>query len=183
MQLSLRITMPLLMVIMVLVFSVSCSKKAVTKETELISGPETASSENVTVYQEESTKSEEIAESASDNTSNNIMMINLEDIFFEFDKSTLTPAAQETLTQKARWLKVNTNVSVVIEGHCDERGTNEYNLALGDRRAAGTKAFLVDLGISPTRLVSISYGEERPIIRGDSEKAWAKNRRAHLAVK
>jgi len=182
MRLSLRITMPLLMVIMVLVFSVSCSKKAVTKETEFVGGPETASSENVTVYQEESTKSDEIAEIASDNTSQNTMMINLEDIFFEYDKSTLTPAAQETLTQKARWLKANTNVSVVIEGHCDERGTNEYNLALGDRRAAGTQAFLIDLGISPKRLVTISYGEERPIISGNSEKSWAKNRRAHLAV-
>ena len=167
------------MVIVVLVFSVSCSKKALTKETELIG---TASSGNVTVYQEEIPKSWKIAGSASDNTSKDIMMINLEDIFFEFDRSTLTPAAQETLTQKARWLKSNTNVSVVIEGHCDERGTSEYNLALGDRRAANTKSFLVDLGISPSRMVTISYGEERPIISGNSEETWAKNRRAHLAV-
>ena len=106
----------------------------------------------------------------------------LEDIYFEFDKSTLTQDAQETLTKKARWLRTNADVKVIIEGHCDKRGTNEYNLALGDKRAVSTKGFLVDLGISPSRLITISYGEERPLIGGNDENAWAKNRRAHFAV-
>ena len=93
-----------------------------------------------------------------------------------------TREAQETLTRQAKWLRSNSDVKVIIEGHCDERGTNEYNLALGDRRAAATKAFLVDLGISPLRLITISYGEERPLIGGQGEDTWAKNRRAHFAV-
>jgi len=181
MRYSLKIIMPVLVVILVLAFSVACSKKAVTKETESFGVSDAASSENAAVNQEEQTKSDEITETAS-STSGDYMMINLEDIFFEFDKSTLTAEAQKTLTQKARWLKSNPNVNVIIEGHCDERGTNEYNLALGDRRAASTKGFLVDLGISPSRLITISYGEERPIIKGHNEEAWAKNRRAHFAV-
>jgi peptidoglycan-associated lipoprotein len=110
------------------------------------------------------------------------MKVMLEDIYFEFDKSTLTPQAKETLVKQAEWLRSNRDVRVVIEGHCDERGTNEYNLALGDRRAASTKTFLVDLGISPARLTIISYGEERPLVSGHNEEAWAKNRRAHFGI-
>ena len=86
-----------------------------------------------------------------------------EDIYFDFDKSTLTPAAQDNLLRKAEWLRENPDATVTIEGHCDERGTNEYNLALGDRRAESAKAFLADLGIDPSRLTTISYGEERPV--------------------
>ena len=115
-------------------------------------------------------------------SSDETMMINLEDIYFEFDRSTLTSESQEILRKKAKWLRANRDVKVVIEGHCDNRGTNEYNLALGDRRAVSTKAFLVNLGISPSRMVTISYGEERPLMHGQNEKAWAKNRRAHFEV-
>lgn len=109
-------------------------------------------------------------------------MVMQEDIFFEFDKSTLTPAAQDNLMQKAAWLRANANVTVTIEGHCDERGTNEYNLALGDRRADSAKAFLVDLGIAASRLTTISYGEERPLCLQKTEECWAKNRRGHFVV-
>ena len=76
----------------------------------------------------------------------------------------------------------NTNVSVIIEGHCDERGTNEYNMALGDRRASSAKSFLVDLGVESRRLTTISYGEEKPIDPAHNEAAWAKNRRAHFVI-
>jgi len=173
--------LPLLVIIFALVFSVSCSKKAVTANTESMTGTSqgTGLTEQSAIYEEDSAKSAQIEESAS---GNKYMMIMLEDIYFEFDKSTLTRNAQETLTKKGSWLRSNPDVKVIIEGHCDERGTNEYNLALGDRRAANTKRFLIDLGISPSRLITISYGEERPLIGGKDEDAWAKNRRAHFAV-
>ena len=98
-------------------------------------------------------------------------------IYFEFDKSNLLPEAMETLKDKAAWLRKNTSYKVRIEGNCDERGTNEYNLALGERRAHAAKKYLMDLGISGDRIMTISYGEERPAVYGHNEAAWAKNRR------
>jgi peptidoglycan-associated lipoprotein len=106
-----------------------------------------------------------------------------EDILFEFDSASLSAEAQEILRAKAAWLKANPGARVIIEGHCDERGTNEYNLALGDRRAFSAKSFLVDLGIADSRLTTISYGEEQPVDIGSSEDAWAKNRRAHFVIR
>jgi len=103
-------------------------------------------------------------------------------ILFDFDRSILTPTAQDRLTRKAKYLKENPDIKVIIEGHCDERGTDEYNLALGERRAEAAKAFLVDLGISQSRLTTISYGEERPFAKGHYEGAWALNRRAHFVI-
>lgn len=105
-----------------------------------------------------------------------------EDIYFDFDQSMIRPDAQEVLKKKAEFLRENSVVSVVIEGHCDERGTAEYNLALGERRALAAKAFLMDLGISSSRLSTISYGEERPIDPRSNEEAWARNRRAHFVL-
>ena len=105
-----------------------------------------------------------------------------EDIHFEFDSIRLSPQAQEILRKKAQWLRENPRVRVVIEGHCDNRGTNEYNLALGDRRAHSSKVFLIDLGIDETRIQILSFGEERPLDRGDNEEAWARNRRAHFVI-
>lgn len=109
-------------------------------------------------------------------------MFENEDVHFEFDSITLSPTAQEILRKKARWLRENPRFYVTVEGHCDNRGTNEYNLALGDRRAHGAKMFLVDLGIDESRLQTISYGEERPLDPGENEKAWTKNRRAHFVI-
>lgn len=105
-----------------------------------------------------------------------------EDIYFEFDSIRLSPGAQEILAQKAQWLRANPGATVTIEGHCDNRGTNEYNLALGEGRAQSAKAFLTDLGIDSTRLNTISYGEERPIDTAQTEEAWSKNRRAHFVI-
>jgi len=105
-----------------------------------------------------------------------------EDIYFEFDSSALLSVAQDVLKRKAQWLRDNPGASVVVEGHCDERGTNEYNLALGDRRSNSAKSFLADLGISASRLKTISYGEERPVDTGHNEETWAKNRRAHFVI-
>ena len=105
-----------------------------------------------------------------------------EDIYFEFDSIRLTPEAQEILTQKAAWLRMNPSARVTIEGHCDDRGTNEYNLALGEGRAQSARDFLVDLGIRESRLKSLSYGEERPLVTGQDEESWARNRRAHFVI-
>ena len=108
--------------------------------------------------------------------------ISQNNIYFEFDKSTLTPMAQDTLMRHAAWLRDNPAATATIEGHCDDRGTNEYNLALGDRRADSAKAFLVDLGIASSRLTTISYGEERPLCMQQNEECWAKNRRDHFVI-
>ena len=105
-----------------------------------------------------------------------------ENIYFDFDRSNLKPETQEVLKRKAEWLRNNPGESVIIEGHCDERGTNEYNLALGDRRAQSAKNFLIDLGISESRLTTISYGEERPADPRHNENAWSKNRRDHFVL-
>ena len=105
-----------------------------------------------------------------------------EDIYFEFNSSRLSIEAQSVLKRKAEWLREYPKVSVIIEGHCDERGANDYNLALGIRRAEVTKLYLNYLGIEASRLTTTSYGEERPMDTGHNEEAWARNRRAHFAV-
>lgn len=120
-------------------------------------------------------------EAASGSAAQTATLMMDEDVYFDFDKSTLTAEARDTLMRKAQWLRANTGVRLTIEGHCDERGTSEYNLALGDRRAEAARIFLVDLGIDPARLTTVSYGEERPADPGHNEQAWAKNRRAHFA--
>jgi len=106
-----------------------------------------------------------------------------EHVYFAFDSAALSAMAQDTLKRKAAWLRDNAGVAVTIEGHCDERGTNEYNLALGERRAESARAYLVDLGIAASRLSTISYGEERPLDPGHDEEAWAKNRRGQFQLR
>jgi peptidoglycan-associated lipoprotein len=98
-------------------------------------------------------------------------------IFFDTDKSDIKPEARRTLERQAEWLKKYPAVTVTVEGHCDERGTREYNLALGERRASAAKNVLVALGIPANRVSTISYGKERPAVVGSNEQAWAQNRR------
>jgi|SRR6185436_1712066 len=107
----------------------------------------------------------------------------LKDIHFDFDKYDIRPSDAKTLDGNAGWLKSNPNHLVLIEGHCDERGTNEYNLALGERRAKSTMNYLVSQGVQASRITIISYGEERPACSQKTEECWAQNRRAHLLVK
>ena len=99
-------------------------------------------------------------------------------IFFAYDSYTLTKAAQNTLEKQAKWLKANGAATIAIEGHADERGTREYNLALGDRRANAAKDYLMTQGISSSRVTTISFGKERPVNSGSNKKAWAQNRRS-----
>jgi peptidoglycan-associated lipoprotein len=107
----------------------------------------------------------------------------LKDAFFDFDKYDIRPADAKVLDANATWLKANANNLVLIEGHCDERGTNEYNLALGERRAKSTMNYLVSQGVQASRITIISYGEERPACTDKTEACWAKNRRSHFLVK
>jgi len=106
----------------------------------------------------------------------------LADVYFEYDQSSLTDATRATLAQHATWIKTHSGVQTTVEGHCDERGTAEYNLALGDQRAQSVREYLVSLGIPKDRLAAISLGKERPLDPGHTEAAWAKNRRAHFRV-
>jgi peptidoglycan-associated lipoprotein len=107
----------------------------------------------------------------------------LKEVYFDFDKYDIRPEDAKTLDANATWLKSNGDNLVLIEGHCDERGTNEYNLALGERRAKSTMNYLVSQGIQANRITIISYGEERPVCTEKTEACWAKNRRANFLVK
>jgi len=105
----------------------------------------------------------------------------LKPVYFDFDSSVLRDDARRTLDQDVEWLKANPTVRVQVEGHCDERGTEEYNLHLGERRANAVKQYLVKSGIDQARLFTISYGKDRPVDPGHNEAAWAKNRRAQFS--
>ena len=184
----------LLLVIPGLMFAASCAKKAVVAEPAVTPAvEEEAEAERLTAEEQARAAREErrlrearIREEARERREREEMaekekFLN-EDIHFEFDQSRLLPEAKEILTDKAKWLRAHPDVSAVIEGHCDERGTNEYNMALGDRRSNSAKSFLVDMGIASGRLTTISYGEERPVDPRHDEEAWAKNRRAHFVI-
>ena len=111
-------------------------------------------------------------------------MANAEDrVFFAFDSSAITDNSAEILQTQVKWLKKHENVNVIVQGYCDERGTREYNLALGERRANAVKQYLVSQGIAADRISTISYGKERPAVLGNNEAAWAQNRRAVTVIK
>ena len=104
-------------------------------------------------------------------------------VFFSYDSSSLSHEAQQTLMRQAKWLKDHPTINVIIAGHCDERGTREYNIALGERRANAVKGFLAHHGVDSKRIETISYGKERPEVIGDNEAAWSKNRRGVTELK
>ncbi len=106
----------------------------------------------------------------------------LKDAFFDYNKSTLTDDAKRGLNDNAAWLRANSQARITVEGHCDERGTAEYNLGLGDRRARAVREYLVAAGIDVTRIRTISYGKERPFNLGHDESAWRENRRGHFVI-
>lgn len=164
MQKKFWIILAMVLVVPGLMFTVSCQKKVVAVEKP---APPPEKKEEVVVVPPPAKMDDFVMQ---------------EDINFDFDKSTLTPNAQDNLMKKAEWMRENPDATVTIEGHADERGTNEYNLALGERRAESAKNFLVDLGIAPSRMTTISYGEERPIDPQSNEEAWAKNRRGHFVI-
>jgi peptidoglycan-associated lipoprotein len=120
------------------------------------------------------------AKSAGMQPSDFSQLANLKDIRFDFDRYEIRTEDAKTLESNAKWLKANGSVQVLIEGHCDERGTQEYNLALGDRRAKAAQAYLVSQGVSGNRIHVISYGEEHPLCAAHDESCWQMNRRDHF---
>jgi peptidoglycan-associated lipoprotein len=180
---------------LLVIFSVSsCAKKKISSEPATTTAEEEARKradeearqgefERQKALKEEDLSDESLSQRMADQRTVSAKTIfENEDVYFEFDSIRLTPDAQEILSKKAQWLQTNSAATVTIEGHCDNRGTNEYNLALGEGRAQSARAFLVDLGIESSRLNTISYGEERPIDGTQAEEAWAKNRRAHFVI-
>jgi peptidoglycan-associated lipoprotein len=138
----------------------------------------TMPSQEVSGFRDQAVNDSAGAGSATYGSEQNIAQ--LQRIHFDFDQFTLSDAARETLAGNAVWLRANSSQRIVIEGHTDERGSDEYNLALGERRARAALNYLVSLGIAADRLSILSYGEERPLDTGRNESAWAQNRRAEF---
>ena len=164
---------------LLIVFVAACATKP--KESADASGSGSTTSDD-SVSSDEGTISE-TAGSGIVAGSQEDLIVNVGDrVFFGYDSSDLDSDALELLQDQVAWLKQNSNVSVTIEGHCDERGTREYNLALGEKRAQSVKNYLIGLGISPDRVSTISYGKERPAVVGSNDGAWAQNRRSVTIV-
>ena len=182
------------MAVLIIFFAAGCTKSKISSEPATISAEEEAARRAAEearqrelarqkALAEENLKEESIdATMASEREQEDKTRFENEDIYFDFDSIQLTPQAQEILTKKGKWLRDNPSATVTIEGHCDNRGTNEYNLALGEGRAQSAKTFLMDLGVDVSKLRTISYGEERPLDPQQTESAWAKNRRAHFVI-
>ena len=163
-------------------FLAACSTTP--KDTADSSGSGSSSSSSDVSSSGEGTITETSPESASiEPGSQEDLIVNVGDrVYFDYDSSELTPDNQELLQEQVAWLKQYSDVSVIIEGHCDERGTREYNLALGEKRAQSVKNYIISLGISSDRISTISYGKERPAVVGSNNGAWAQNRRSVTVV-
>lgn len=169
-----------------MVMSASCAKKQVREEPAAGVEPVAPAAEPV----EEAAPEGQLEEADIDSTTfreidpaNAELQAIFQDIHFDFDDFSLKPAARETLRGIAEWMLQNPSTQVLVEGHCDERGTTEYNLALGERRANSAEKYLVQLGVARSRITTISYGEEKPLDPGHTEEAWAKNRRGHFLIR
>ena len=163
-----------------LLLMTSCTKKHMKEEEGVISTPEKKPYSKVEEDDDAAARkaqAEREARLREQKLREEMQAFMSENIYFDFDRSELKPEAQANLKKKAEWLRKNPKFIVRIEGHCDERGTNEYNLALGERRANAAKKYLMELGVPDNRLRTISYGEERPADPGHDEEAWHKNRR------
>jgi peptidoglycan-associated lipoprotein len=178
-----------------LFLTASCAKKTVVSDATTIedqtqSAEEAAAAEAARKAEEERIRQQELqdemarkkAEEEARMAAAKTRFLN-QHIHFEFDSAELTDTARAVLREKAEWLKANADLQVIIEGHCDERGTTEYNLALGERRANAAKQYLQDLGVGAFRMTTVSYGEERPLDPGQNETAYSKNRRAQFVLK
>lgn len=175
----------LVLILPAMLFTVSCAKKAVESEPAMTPAETPAMEDTTDADAEEKARIEAERLRAEEAERAREVAINAftnEDIHFEFDSSALLPMAQDLLNQKAEYIMSESGQGITIEGHCDERGTDAYNMALGERRAEAAKAFLVNLGVSASQINTISYGEERPVDPGKNEEAWAKNRRAHFTL-
>ncbi|MFH0729471.1 MAG: peptidoglycan-associated lipoprotein Pal [Pseudomonadota bacterium] len=164
-----------------LMITVSCSKKSVKTDSTVPSISGEAGDKDAKRLRDEALEAQKRAGLSPSELAKHRFLN--DDVYFDFDSATLTAQAQDVLNQKHQWLLSNSAGQVTIEGHCDERGSNAYNLALGDRRAQSAKSFLAQSGIPESRLSTVSFGEEKPVDPGHTEAAWAKNRRAHFVLK
>jgi peptidoglycan-associated lipoprotein len=185
-------------------FMTGCAKKAALKEGAVVTREQKAVSETPAVKDDQAAREaalreqelreqglrEQEAREAADKAKKEaaakaaaiLTELQIADIYFDFDKYNLKPEAQEILKKGAPAYLKYSDYKLVVEGHCDERGTAEYNLALGEKRATEAAKYLVDLGIEKARIKTISYGKEMPLDKGHDEAAWAKNRRAHFVI-
>lgn len=164
-----------LILVCVLIIPAGCSKKKVKKDAGLEGiGIEETAGPGEEGLEEAQTGGPEWMEPTPE------MALYFKDIYFQYDQFSLPPEAKETLNKLGEWMMKNTSVQVLVEGHCDERGTAEYNLALGERRAHSAKKYLSQLGVNADRISTISYGEEQPLDPGHTETAYSKNRRCHF---
>lgn len=200
-QVMRNLVMVMVMMVVGLALTMSCAKKNIAGDTDLLKGnaaeisaeeaARRAAQEKARLMeekrrlQEQALQEQALQEDAA--RSRAMQMSALEqfenqDILFDYDSAVLSAEARQLLKIKVQWLEANAGRNIVVQGHCDERGTTEYNLALGDQRAAAVKTYLMDFGISGVRITTISYGEEKPLDPGHGESAWARNRRAHFVI-
>ena len=163
-------------------FLAACSTTP--KDTSDSSGSgSSSSSSDVSTSGSEATSDPSTESASIEPGSQEDLIVNVGDrVFFNYDSSDLDSDAKELLQDQVAWLKQYSDVSIIVEGHCDERGTREYNLALGEKRAQSVKNYLINLGISSDRVSTISYGKERPAVVGSNDGAWAQNRRSVTTV-
>lgn len=183
-----------LLIVLLLVVAVGCAKKY-TKPAETQPAPETPAKKEAmkvetkmeTMKVEERVAGrtevqgeEKVIESAL--PAEDLTKSIFKDVLFDYDKYDIKPEARPALDAVAAYLGSNKGINIVVEGHCDDRGTNEYNLALGERRAKSAKNYLTSLGVSPDRMIIITFGEEKPVCTAQNEACWQQNRRAHFVI-
>ena len=182
-----------IMLAMLLALGVSCAKKQVTMETQEMAADESQQSaedeaarreaEEARLREQRAREARQRQEASSMSEAARRAAFEDEEIHFDFDKYVLTPQAMMILDDKAAYLREHPTVRVLVEGHCDDRGSNEYNLALGDRRANSAKNYLVKSGVAESRMTTISYGEEQPLCMQQNESCWYRNRRGHFGAR
>ena len=184
-----------IMLAMLLALGVSCAKKQVTMETQEMAAEEGAAqqsaedeaarreAEEARLREQRAREARQRQEASSMSEAARRAAFEDEEIHFDFDKYVLTPQAMMILDDKAAYLREHSGVRVLVEGHCDDRGSNEYNLALGDRRANSAKNYLVKSGVAASRITTISYGEEQPLCMQQNESCWYRNRRGHFGAR
>lgn len=182
-----------IMLAMLLALGVSCAKKQVTMETQEMAADESQQSaedeaarreaEEARLREQRAREARQRQDASSMSEAARKAAFEDEDIHFDFDKYVLTPQSMMILDDKAAYLREHPRVRVLVEGHADDRGSNEYNLALGDRRANSAKNYLVKSGVAASRITSISYGEEQPLCMQQSESCWYRNRRGHFGAR
>ncbi len=169
-------------IIMMLVLAVGCSKKYVSPTHDTTDTGDRTDFAKKEVVEEQIYMGDEEGEISSEDEALNEGMAIAQDALFDYDKYDIRPDARPTLDSVASWMNKNKGFNLTIEGHCDERGTNEYNLALGEKRAKSAMDYLVSLGVSSSRMGMITYGEENPVCVEKNEDCWQKNRRAHFVI-